>query len=152
MVYMAGDNSLDGAALKDLAEMARAGFTNAVNVLVQLDRLKDHKTRRFRITKGGGYNKDCIETFGETDTGDPRVLCDFIKWGVKRYPAGDDLIFLTVPFLCQQAPGAVLYFTMFEIMPASFTISLALSPSVIISRIPTAFPTLPSSVHISFVN
>ena len=72
MVYMAGDNSLDGAALKDLAEMARAGFTNAVNVLVQLDRLKDHKTRRFRITKGGGYNKDCIETFGETDTGDPR--------------------------------------------------------------------------------
>jgi hypothetical protein len=87
MVYMAGDNSLDGAALKDLAEMARAGFTNAVNVLVQLDRLKDHKTRRFRITKGGGYNKDCIETFGETDTGDPRVLCDFIKWGVKRYPA-----------------------------------------------------------------
>ncbi|MCX5844401.1 MAG: hypothetical protein NT022_11795 [Deltaproteobacteria bacterium] len=26
MVYMAGDNSLDGAALKDLAEMAQGRF------------------------------------------------------------------------------------------------------------------------------
>jgi hypothetical protein len=27
MVYMAGDNNLDGAALRDIAEMARAGST-----------------------------------------------------------------------------------------------------------------------------
>lgn len=87
MVYMAGDNSLDGAALKDIAEMAKVGSTGVVNVLVQLDRVKDQKTRRFRITKGGGYNKDCIETFAETDTGDPQVLYDFVKWSVEQYPA-----------------------------------------------------------------
>ncbi len=54
MVYMAGDNNLDGAALRDIAEMARAGSTKDVNVLVQLDRIEDNLTRRFRITRDGG--------------------------------------------------------------------------------------------------
>ena len=30
MVYMAGDNNLDGAALRDIAEMARVGSTKGV--------------------------------------------------------------------------------------------------------------------------
>jgi len=34
MVYMAGDNNLDGAALRDIEEMARAGSTKNVNILV----------------------------------------------------------------------------------------------------------------------
>jgi hypothetical protein len=71
LVYMAGDNNLDGAALRDIAEMAKAGSTKDVHVLVQLDRIEDQKTRRFRITQGGGFKKDCIETFSETNTGDP---------------------------------------------------------------------------------
>ncbi|MHB9099341.1 MAG: hypothetical protein ACYC5X_16130, partial [Syntrophales bacterium] len=53
LVYMAGDNNLDGAALRDIAEMARAGSTKEVNILVQLDRIEDNLTRRFRITQGG---------------------------------------------------------------------------------------------------
>jgi hypothetical protein len=32
MVYMAGDNNLDGAALQDIAEMAQAGSTKEVNI------------------------------------------------------------------------------------------------------------------------
>ena len=44
MVYMAGDNNLDGAALRDIAEMARAGSTKDVNILVQLDRIEDNLT------------------------------------------------------------------------------------------------------------
>ena len=87
MVYMAGDNNLDGAALQDIKEMARVGSTKDVNVLVQLDRLEDKKTRRFLITKGGGYERDCLETFGETNTGDPKVLEDFLTWSTERYPA-----------------------------------------------------------------
>jgi len=87
MVYMAGDNNLDGAALRDIEEMARVGSTKDVNVLVQLDRLEDRKTRRFLITKGGGYERDCLETFGETNTGDPKVLEDFLTWSAERYPA-----------------------------------------------------------------
>jgi len=87
MVYMAGDNNLDGAALRDIAEMARAGSTKDVNVLVQLDRLEDNLTRRFRITQGGGFKKDYIESFGDTNTGDPQILYEFVKWAVDNYPA-----------------------------------------------------------------
>ena len=50
MVYMAGDNNLDGAALRDIEEMTRVGSTKDVNVLVQLDRLEDKKTRRSPIS------------------------------------------------------------------------------------------------------
>ena len=87
MAYMAGDNNLDGAALRDIEEMSQTGSTKDVNVLVQLDRLEDKQTRRFRITKGGGYDRDCVETFGETNTGDPKILEDFLKWSIERYPA-----------------------------------------------------------------
>ena len=87
MVYMAGDNNLDGAALRDIAEMARAGSTKDVNILVQLDRIEDNLTRRFRITQGGGFKKDCIESFGDTNTGDPKILYDFVKWAADNYPA-----------------------------------------------------------------
>jgi len=87
LVYMAGDNNLDGAALRDIAEMARAGSTKDVHVLVQLDRIEDQKTRRFRITPGGGFKKDCIEAFSETNTGDPQILYSFCKWAVDNYPA-----------------------------------------------------------------
>ncbi len=87
MVYMAGDNNLDGAALRDIAEMAKAGSTKDVHVLVQLDRIEDQKTRRFRITPGGGFKKDCIESFGDTNTGDPQILYSFAKWAVDNYPA-----------------------------------------------------------------
>jgi len=87
MVYMAGDNNLDGAALRDIAEMAKAGSTKDVHILVQLDRIEDQKTRRFRITQGGGFKKDCIETFGDTNTGDPQVLYSFCQWAIANYPA-----------------------------------------------------------------
>jgi hypothetical protein len=87
MVYMAGDNNLDGAALRDIEEMARAGSTKEVNILVQLDRIEDNLTRRFRITQGGGFKTDCLESFGDTNTGDPKILYDFVKWAADNHPA-----------------------------------------------------------------
>ena len=87
MVYIAGDNNLDPAALTDIGEMAKVGSSKDVNVVVQLDRARDRKTRRFYITKGGGYAKDCVEIFEETNTGDPAVLEAFILWAMERYPA-----------------------------------------------------------------
>ena len=87
MVYMAGDNNLDGAALRDIEEMARAGSTKEVYILVQLDRIEDNLTRRFRITQGGGFKTDCLESFGDTNTGDPQILYDFVKWAADNHPA-----------------------------------------------------------------
>lgn len=87
MVFMAGDNNLDAAALRDLTEMAQAGSTPEVNIIAQLDRAGDNPTQRFYITKGGGYKKDVIATIPETNTGDPAVLTDFLNWGIQNYPA-----------------------------------------------------------------
>jgi hypothetical protein len=87
MVYMAGDNNLDSASLRDISEMAKVGSSRKVNILVQLDRGKDLLTRRFYVTEGGGYEKDIVETFEETNTGDPKVLESFILWAIEKYPA-----------------------------------------------------------------
>lgn len=87
LVYLAGDNNLDEDGARDIAEMAKVGSTNDINVVVQFDRAGTVGTQRFYITKGGGYDKDSIANLGETNTGDPKVLIDFLKWGITTYPA-----------------------------------------------------------------
>jgi len=47
MVYMAGDNNLDGAAPPGHRRDGPGGINQGLNCLVQLDRLEDRKTRRF---------------------------------------------------------------------------------------------------------
>jgi hypothetical protein len=84
----AGDNNLDGAGVADLREMKKVGSSTSVNVIAQFDRSGSRgTTKRFYLRKGTDLPKDAVQDLGETDTGDPRVLCDFFKWGVKHYPA-----------------------------------------------------------------
>ncbi len=85
MVYMAGDNNLSTAGDTDLAEMREIGSTPDVNVLVQFDNAGNHGTRRFRVLKGGN---DLVESLGETDSGNPKVLLDFVTWAQAHYRAG----------------------------------------------------------------
>jgi hypothetical protein len=83
LVYMAGDNNLQGAGSTDLTEMKRVGSTDDVNVLVQFD-TKANKTTRYRIEK----NKlKVLEQMPGVDCGDPKVLTSFIRWGIKNFPA-----------------------------------------------------------------
>ncbi|HTR57323.1 MAG TPA: clostripain-related cysteine peptidase [Casimicrobiaceae bacterium] len=88
MAYLAGDNNLDGAGVTDLREMKKVGSSAAVNVIAQFDRAGSRgTTKRFYLRRGTDLAKDAIADLGETDTGDPRVLCDFFDWGVQHYPA-----------------------------------------------------------------
>ncbi len=87
MVYLAGDNDLDEDGARDIAEMAKVGSSKDVNIIAQFDRAGGTGTQRLYITKGGGYPKDSIENLGETNTGDPKILIDFLKWGIEKYPA-----------------------------------------------------------------
>ena len=88
MVYLAGDNNLDSAGVIDLKEMKKVGSTDQINVIAQFDRQgKDISTNRYYIRKGGTLAKDVVGSLGETNMGNPRVLEDFIKWGIKNYPA-----------------------------------------------------------------
>ena len=95
LVYMAGDNNLEEFGYGDLAEMKKAGSTNDVNIVVQFDCAGSAtETRRYYVTKGGKLDKDVVEKMGETNTGDPQVLLDFIKWTGKNYPAKHYLLVL----------------------------------------------------------
>ena len=88
MVYLAGDNNLDSAGVIDLKEMKKVGSTDRINVIAQFDRQgRGLNTNRYYIRKGSTLPKDIVGSLGETNMGDPRVLEDFIQWGVKNYPA-----------------------------------------------------------------
>jgi hypothetical protein len=88
MVYLAGDNNLDSAAVTDLEEMKKVGSTPEVDVVAQVDRSGGgHATNRYHLKKGGTLAADAVESLGETNTGDPEVLGSFIRWAMKNYPA-----------------------------------------------------------------
>ena len=83
LVYMAGDNNLQGAGSADLAEMKRIGSTADVNVVVQFD-TEANKTTRYRVEK----NKlKVLQQMPGVNCGDPKVLTSFLKWGIKAFPA-----------------------------------------------------------------
>ena len=88
MVYLAGDNNLDGAGAIDLGEMKAVGSTAGINVVAQFDRSgKTRETKRYFLRKGGSLAKDAVAGLGETNAGDPDVLASFVDWGTKNYPA-----------------------------------------------------------------
>jgi hypothetical protein len=95
LVYLAGDNDLDGAGVTDLREMKQVGSNADIHIVCQFDREgPELQTNRYYITKGGSVEKDVVQQLGETNTGDPKVLADFIRWGAKNYPARHYLLVL----------------------------------------------------------
>lgn len=95
MVYLAGDNNLDSAGAVDLNEMKSVGTTDQVAVLAQFDRAGANvATTRYCLRKGTAINSDAVQSLGETNMGDPKVLEDFISWGVTSYPAEHYLLVL----------------------------------------------------------
>jgi hypothetical protein len=83
LVYMAGDNNLEGAGRVDLREMQEVGSTSDVNVIVQFD-TEENKTLRYLVEK---RKLTTLETLPGQDSGDPKVLTSFIQWGMEAYPA-----------------------------------------------------------------
>ena len=85
MVYLGGDNNLSAAGEADLQEMAAVGSTDQVNIVAEFDRIGDEAhTKRYYVKKGELQE---LGDLGETDSGDPNVLLDFIAWATKNYPA-----------------------------------------------------------------
>ena len=96
LIFMNGDNNLEPDALLNFNQLARVGSTDLVNVLVQVDRIGVYahttpdwtQTLRFRVTKDmKPLPAEALEDLGERNMGDPDVLADFVKWGMKEYPA-----------------------------------------------------------------
>lgn len=87
LVYLAGDNNLDPSGIGDLLEMKRVGSTPQVGVVAEFDRASGKGARRYFLRKGGTLAADAVATLGRVNTGDPKRLLDFIRWGVETCPA-----------------------------------------------------------------
>src|SRR5215467_7754233 len=88
MVYLAGDNNLDSAGVADLQEMKTIGSTEQVAVVAQFDRSgAKQTTNRYALRKGSTLAEDLVTSLGETNTGDPAVLRDFVTWAATTHPA-----------------------------------------------------------------
>ena len=99
LAYLAADNDLEGAALADIKEMERVGSRpGQVEIVVQVDRGASddrpngdwHTARRYYITRGRSRRRitsTLLADLGDVNTGDPRVLEDFLAFGVRAYPA-----------------------------------------------------------------
>jgi hypothetical protein len=74
--------------------MKKVGSTGALNIIAQFDRAEGHATKRYYLRKGGAVNGDAVASLGKTNTGDPKALTGFIRWGVKTYPAERYLLVL----------------------------------------------------------
>ena len=91
MIFMAADNDLENRAIQDIHEMERFGSTDQVTVVVQVDgrgNAPDKGALRGKINKDPNWNRfdvtlrSDLEDIGETNTGDPEVLRDFIVFAV----------------------------------------------------------------------
>ena len=88
MVYLAGDNNLDSAGVADLQEMKTIGSTDQVAIVAQFDRSgATRTTNRYVLRKGSTLAEDLVTSLGETNTGDPAVLRDFVAWAATTQPA-----------------------------------------------------------------
>jgi len=95
MAYMAGDNNLDQNGVEDIEEMKQTGSTSGIHVIVQFDRAgAGQQTKRYYLKKGTSLDADAVQSVGETNTGNPDALIDFISWGVANYPSEHYLLVL----------------------------------------------------------
>jgi hypothetical protein len=107
LAYLAGDNDLEGVLLGDLAEMERVGSRpGSVEMLAQLDRAPggsaadgDWRTARryyvLKTTEPGRRRSRLLADLGETNTGDPRVLEDFVAFGAEYLRAKKTALILS---------------------------------------------------------
>lgn len=106
LAFLAGDNNLEGPLLGNLHAMERVGSRpGSVEVLAQIDRAPGYDasdggwsgTRRYYVTRSATprlIGSTLLADLGPTNTGDPRVLQDFVAFAAKRYPARATMLVL----------------------------------------------------------
>ena len=88
MLYLAGDNDLSYAMEEAIERLESAVIPANVQVLVLFDGYMTNYSSKFLVQPGGEYTLGVNKWFlGETNTGDPKTLSDFVTWGRENYPA-----------------------------------------------------------------
>ncbi|MCX7000820.1 MAG: clostripain-related cysteine peptidase [Candidatus Sumerlaeota bacterium] len=104
MVYVDGDNNLEGAGVTDINEMEKVGSNSHLNIVVIFDRAPGYDTSNgdWTDTRRGiiiaDSNPDIIsssiQSVGEKNMGDPATLTDFTNWAITNYPANHYVLVL----------------------------------------------------------
>jgi hypothetical protein len=84
LVYLHADHNLDGSSVVDMQEMQKIGSSNTFNIVVQWDRSEVSGVQR-GVVGQGKFN--VVQKLPELNSDDPKVLADFISWGIQKYPA-----------------------------------------------------------------
>jgi hypothetical protein len=105
MVYMAADNNLSSAGVKDIDEMEVVGSSDSMNVVLQAEfspkytamsgctaacfNRPNYNTFRYRVGRGNTRRgpDGAVEDIGNRNMTDPADLADFIRWSKLNYPA-----------------------------------------------------------------
>ncbi|MBN1418994.1 MAG: hypothetical protein JXP34_09475 [Planctomycetes bacterium] len=97
-VYLAADNDLESEALDDLNEMEEVLPEQGLEIIVLLDRAKEHDAadgdwtdaRVFRVRRGDDpwtIESEILSKPGELDLGDPKTLEGFLACAFRTFPA-----------------------------------------------------------------
>jgi Clostripain family len=86
LVYLHADHNLEESSEIDLTEMEKVGSSQNFNLIAQWDRLSEDGVQRIRVGKSQAES-EVLEDLPELDSDDPKTLADFVRWGVKAYPA-----------------------------------------------------------------
>ncbi len=84
MVYLHADHNLDPSSVVDMKEMQKIGSSNNFNIVVQWDRSEVSGVQR-GVVGQGKFN--VVQKMPELNSDDPKVLAEFISWGIQKYPA-----------------------------------------------------------------
>ncbi|MCL5037336.1 MAG: clostripain-related cysteine peptidase [Chloroflexi bacterium] len=90
LIYSAADNNLMSAMRSDLDEVEAVGSDNNTNLVAQFDGGRSEGVKRYFLDKSpkdGKITSPALESLGSQNMADPKVLTDFIKWGIKQYPS-----------------------------------------------------------------
>ncbi|MCD4782257.1 MAG: hypothetical protein K8T10_00350 [Candidatus Eremiobacteraeota bacterium] len=108
LVYLCADNDLYYEGWTDMNEMEKVGSTDSVNIVVQFDQNPEFSSDynfgekgcgRYIMTRNpqneiGEVTSPQVEWLGDVNSGDPDTLVNFVKWGMKNYPANKYAVIL----------------------------------------------------------
>jgi hypothetical protein len=89
LVYLHADHNLEGSSVTDLEEMEQVGSSAGFKIVYQWDRNETPGVVRGEVTKSpaDGVQSRTVQKLPELNSDDPKVLADFVRWGIKTYPA-----------------------------------------------------------------
>jgi Clostripain family len=89
LVYLHADHNLEGSSVTDLEEMEQVGSSAGFKIVYQWDRNETPSVVRGEVTKSpaDGVQSRTVQKLPGLNSDDPKVLADFVRWGIKTYPA-----------------------------------------------------------------